>query len=29
VIVAETNNRFYEPAPERTWLLGVNASLTF
>jgi iron complex outermembrane receptor protein len=29
VIVAETNNRFYEPAPERTWLLGVNASLAF
>ena len=29
VIVAEANNRFYEPAPERNFLLGVSAELKF
>jgi iron complex outermembrane receptor protein len=29
VIVSEANGRFYEPAPERTFLLGVTAALTF
>jgi iron complex outermembrane receptor protein len=29
VIVAEANNRFYEPAPGRNWLAGVSASLSF
>ncbi|HUQ52710.1 MAG TPA: TonB-dependent receptor [Gammaproteobacteria bacterium] len=29
VIVAEANGRFFEPAPGRTWLVGVSASLTF
>ena len=29
VIVAEANNRFYEPAPERNWLAGVAASYSF
>jgi iron complex outermembrane receptor protein len=29
VIVAETNGRFYEPAPERNWLVGLSAQLTF
>jgi iron complex outermembrane recepter protein len=29
VIVAETNGRFYEPAPERNWLLGLSAQLAF
>jgi len=29
VIVAEANNRFYEPAPERNVLLGVTAELKF
>ena len=29
VIVAEANNRFYEPAPERNWLAGVAATFTF
>jgi len=29
VIVAEANGRFYEPAPERTFLLGFNAELKF
>lgn len=29
VIVAESNGRFYEPAPGRNWLLGVTAQLTF
>ena len=29
VIVAEANNRFYEPAPERNFLLGVTAELKF
>lgn len=29
VIVAEANNRFYEPAPGRNWLAGISASLSF
>ena len=29
VIVAEANGRFYEPAPERTFLLGFSAELKF
>ncbi|MGQ0751492.1 MAG: TonB-dependent receptor family protein [Betaproteobacteria bacterium] len=29
VIVSEANGRFYEPAPERTFLLGFNAALKF
>ena len=29
VIVAEANNRFYEPAPGRNFLLGVSAELKF
>jgi iron complex outermembrane receptor protein len=29
VIVAEANNRFYEPAPTRNYLIGVQASLQF
>jgi iron complex outermembrane receptor protein len=29
VIVADTNRRFYEPAPGRNYLLGVSASLRF
>jgi iron complex outermembrane receptor protein len=29
VIVAETNGRFYEPAPTRNWLAGVQAELRF
>jgi iron complex outermembrane receptor protein len=29
VIVAEANNRFYEPAPGRNWLAGVAASFSF
>jgi iron complex outermembrane receptor protein len=29
VIVNEGNSRFFEPAPGRTWLAGVNASYTF
>ena len=29
VIVNEGNSRFYEPAPGRTWLLGLNAGYTF
>lgn len=29
VIVAEANNRFYEPAPGRNWLAGVAASYSF
>jgi iron complex outermembrane receptor protein len=29
VIVAEANNRFYEPAPGRNWLVGASASYTF
>lgn len=29
VIVADGNRRFYEPAPGRNWLVGVNASVRF
>ena len=29
VIVAEANNRFYEPAPGRNWVAGVSASLSY
>jgi len=29
VIVSEANNRFYEPAPTRNVLVGVQASLQF
>ncbi len=29
VIVNETSSRFFEPAPGRTWLAGVNASASF
>ena len=29
VIVNEGNRRFFEPAPGRTWLMGVNASYMF
>ena len=29
VIVNEANRRFFEPAPGRTWLVGVNASYMF
>ncbi len=29
VIVNEANRRFFEPAPERTWTLGVNAGYAF
>jgi len=29
VIVAEANGRFYEPAPERNFPLGVSAELKF
>lgn len=29
VIVNEGNQRYYEPAPGRTWLLGVNAAVSF
>jgi iron complex outermembrane recepter protein len=29
VIVADANGRFYEPAPGRNYVLGVNASLAF
>jgi iron complex outermembrane receptor protein len=29
VIVNEGNRRFFEPAPGRTWLLGVNAVYAF
>lgn len=29
VIVNEGNSRFFEPAPGRTWLLGLNAGYTF
>lgn len=29
VIVNDGNDRFFEPAPGRTWLLGVNASYAF
>lgn len=29
VIVGDTNNRFYEPAPGTNWLLGMSAQSTF
>jgi iron complex outermembrane receptor protein len=29
VIVNESNARYFEPAPGRTWLAGVNAALSF
>ncbi len=29
VIVADTNFRYYEPAPGRSWMLGLNASMGF
>ena len=29
VIVNEANGRYYEPAPGRTWLIGVNVAYTF
>jgi iron complex outermembrane receptor protein len=29
VIVNDSNSRFFEPAPERNWLLGTNASYQF
>jgi iron complex outermembrane receptor protein len=29
VIVAEGNRRFFEPAPERNWIVGVSAQLSF
>jgi iron complex outermembrane receptor protein len=29
VIVADGNGRYYEPAPRRNFLLGVNAALIF
>jgi iron complex outermembrane receptor protein len=29
VIVADANNRFYEPAPGRNWLVGASVSYTF
>jgi iron complex outermembrane receptor protein len=29
VIVNEANNRYFEPAPGRTWLVGANAQLSF
>jgi iron complex outermembrane receptor protein len=29
VIVNEGNSRFFEPAPGRTWLLGVSATYAF
>ncbi|MEO6825341.1 MAG: TonB-dependent receptor [Nitrosospira sp.] len=29
VIVNESNNRFYEPAPGRNYMVGINASYTF
>ena len=29
VIVAEANNRYYEPAPGRTAMIGINAELSF
>ncbi len=29
VIIADGNNRFYEPAPGRNYLLGINAALSF
>jgi iron complex outermembrane receptor protein len=29
VIVGETNGRFYEPAPERNWMVGITGELRF
>jgi iron complex outermembrane receptor protein len=29
VIVNEGNQRYFEPAPGRTWLVGVNAAYAF
>lgn len=29
VIVADGNGRFYEPAPGRNWLIGINAEMSF
>ena len=29
VVVNDANNRFYEPAPQRSCLLGIQASLSF
>ena len=29
VIVNDTNGRYFEPAPERAWTLGLQASLQF
>ena len=29
VIVGDGNGRFYEPAPERNFIVGVNAELSF
>ena len=29
VIIADSNNRFYEPSPGRNYLLGLNAQLSF
>jgi len=29
VVVNDANNRFYEPAPQRSIMLGVQASLQF
>ncbi len=29
VIVADANGRFYEPAPGRNWMIGVNAAMSF
>jgi iron complex outermembrane receptor protein len=29
VIVNEGNRRFFEPAPGRTWLVGVSAAYAF
>jgi iron complex outermembrane receptor protein len=29
VIVGDGNNRFYEPAPGRSWLLGASAQYSF
>jgi iron complex outermembrane receptor protein len=29
VIVSEANNRYYEPAPERNFIVGINAEFSF
>ena len=29
VIVSEANNRFYEPAPGRNAMIGINAEFSF